>query len=67
VSVSQGFNYAVGLRGNGEVLYIGFDKENTATINQRLEIWTDISLITTFDNFICGVQNDGTYFSVDLE
>ncbi len=65
-SVSQGFNYAIGLREDGKVLYVDGDKANSAIINQRLEKWTNISLIATYNDSICAVKSDGTYVSIML-
>lgn len=59
VTVSQGYNFAVALTKDGNVLYASFDKKESDEVKDELSKWNDIVQITVYNSSIYGLKANG--------
>ena len=66
-SVKQGFHFAVGLTGKGEVLYADNSEGNTEKIGGQLKAWGKIEAIAIYGMTVFGLKPDGSCVSMEVD
>jgi hypothetical protein len=64
ISVKQGFHFAVGLTGDGKVLYAGSGVDQAERIENELSQWNDIVQIAIYGTAIYGLKSDGSCLTI---
>lgn len=65
-SVKQGFNFAVGLTENGEVLYAGC-RGSTKDYGSQLKAWGKLEAIAIYGMTVYGLKPDGSCVSMEID